>query len=427
MTEALSAPPIPRNEPVLGYPPGSPERAALKARLAAMSAERLEIPCSSAGARCAPGARRRGRDAARPRARARRRTTWPARRRSLAAIDAAAEALADVGRTARGRTARRSFCKAAELLAGPWRQTAERGDDARPVEDRPPGRDRRGLRAHRLLALQPVLRRRDLRRPAALERRGVWNRMEHRPLEGFVFAVTPFNFTSIAGNLPTAPALMGNTVVWKPASTAVLSRLLHHAPPRGGRPAAGRDQLRPRPRRRGRHAGAPAPGPGRGPLHRLDRRLPRHVAHDRRQHRAYRRYPRIVGETGGKDFIFAHPSADVDGAGDRAGPRRLRVPGPEVLRRQPRLHPALASGRRCTSGSWPTSRASRMGDVADFRTFMGAVIDAAALRDIRRRLHRPTRRPTRTPRSSPAASATTRGLLRRARRVIAGLGPGLPH
>ena len=155
-------------------------------------------------------------DAARARQRARRRP--PGRRlpRSSARSPPPAR---------RGTTGRRLpweeraavFLRAAELLAGPWRATLERRDDARPEQDRVPGRDRRGLRADRLPALQRRVLDAHLRASSPISSPGVWNRMEYRPLEGFVFAVTPFNFTAIGGNLPTAPALMGNTVVWKPA------------------------------------------------------------------------------------------------------------------------------------------------------------------------------------------------------------------
>ena len=141
---------------------------------------------------------------------------------------------------------------------------------------------------------------------------GMWNRLEHRALEGFVFAVTPFNFTSIAGNLPTAPALMGNTVVWKPASTAVYSahvimELLDAAglPPGvinmvPGPGAAVGDPVLASPHLAGIHfTGSTAVFQG------MWETVGRNV-------RTYRSYPRIVGETGGKDFVFAHASADVD-------------------------------------------------------------------------------------------------------------------
>ena len=185
---------------------------------------------------------------------------------------------------------------------------------------------------------------------------GQWNRVEYRPLEGFVLAVTPFNFTSIAANLPTAPAIMGNTVVWKPASTAVLSawrlmELLEAAglPPGvinfvpGPGPEVGEAALA-SPDLAGLHfTGSTATFQGlwRTMAERLTR---------------YRSYPRIVGETGGKDFVFVHPIGRRRGDGRRAGPRRLRVPGAEVLRRVARLRPRRAFGPRCAIASWPRPR-----------------------------------------------------------------------
>ena len=110
---------------------------------------------------------------------------------------------------------------------------------------------------------------------------GVWNRTDHRPLEGFVYAITPFNFTAIAGNLPTAPALMGNTVIWKPSPTQQLAASPDHGAARGGRPPAGRDQHAPGRRHRRLQGRAGPPRPGRHPLHRLDADLPAPVAHGR--------------------------------------------------------------------------------------------------------------------------------------------------
>ena len=157
---------------------------------------------------------------------------------------------------------------------------------------------------HQLLADQPI------------SSPGMWNRFDHRPLEGFVYAITPFNFTAIAGNLPTAPALMGNTVVWKPSPTQQFAahftmRLFEAAglPPgvinmvTGDGLAVSEVALR-------------RPRPGRHPLHRLHRHVPApDAARSARTSPATARYPRLVGETGGKDFVIAHPSADPDGAG----------------------------------------------------------------------------------------------------------------
>ena len=207
---------------------------------------------------------------------------------------------------------------------------------------------------------------------------GVWNRLEYRPLEGFVFAVTPFNFTSIAGNLPTSAALMGNTVVWKPASTAAVSahflmklfeeaglppgviNLVYGSGAAVGDPALASEHL----------AGHP--------LHRLDPvfqgmwktvgeniaalpQLPAHRRRDRRQG-LHRRAPERRRRS----------------ARDRDPPRLVRVPGPEVLGRVARLRARepLAAGARPAS---PTrSETMKMGDVADFSNFVGAVIDASS-------------------------------------------------
>ena len=139
---------------------------------------------------------------------------------------------------------------------------------------------------------------------------GEFNYLDHRGLEGFVLAITPFNFTAIGGNLPTIPALMGNTVVWKPSEKSALAHRGRHAGARGGR-------LPPGVINKVHGSGADiaaqaiaARAVRRTELHRLDRGVPRAVGEDRRQHRHYRSYPRIVGETGGKNAVVAHPSAD---------------------------------------------------------------------------------------------------------------------
>ena len=161
---------------------------------------------------------------------------------------------------------------------------------------------------------------------------GVWNRMDHRPLEGFVLAITPFNFTAIAGNLPPAPALMGNTVVWKPSPTQQLAahytmRLLEAA----GLPPGvinlvtgdGRGRLRGRARPTGTSPACTSPA--------RPRRSSSSGAPSAATWTGYAAYPRLVGETGGKDFVIAHPSADPAALATGAGPGRVRVPGAEVL------------------------------------------------------------------------------------------------
>jgi 1-pyrroline-5-carboxylate dehydrogenase len=212
---------------------------------------------------------------------------------------------------------------------------------------------------------------------------GIWNRVEYRPLEGFVFAVTPFNFTSIAANLPTAPALMGNTVVWKPASSTVFSnwfilKLLEAAglPPGviNFVPGPGRavgDPVLASPEFAGIHfTGSTATF--HGMWRTIAENLPR-----------YRSYPRIVGETGGKDFVFAHASADVEALSTALCRGAFEAQGQKC---------SAASRAYVPESLWPAVKEKllaqvasiRMGDPAeDFRVFMGAVIDRAAFDSIK--------------------------------------------
>jgi 1-pyrroline-5-carboxylate dehydrogenase len=214
---------------------------------------------------------------------------------------------------------------------------------------------------------------------------GVWNRLDHRPLEGFVYAITPFNFTAIAGNLPTAPALMGNAVVWKPAATAMLSnwyiyKLLEEAglPPGvinflPGDPIEVSDVLLSSRELAGLHfTGSTA----------VFQTLWQTIAGN--LHR-YAGYPRIVGETGGKDFILAHPSADVDALAVAMVRGAYEYQGQKC---------SAASRAYIPDSLWPPVRDRvvgmiediRMGDVADFRNFMGAVIDRRAFTRLKQHL-----------------------------------------
>jgi len=374
MTEALSSPPAPRNEPVLGYAPGSPERSALEARLTAMAAERIDVPCVIGGRDVRTG------------------RTAPAlmphdHGHVLADVHLAGEAEVETAITAAGeawhdwsRTPWEErlavFLRAAELLAGPWRQTLNAATML--------GQSKTAHQAEIDAACELI----DFWRfnphyaaqiyadqPSSSP--GVWNRMDYRPLEGFVFAVTPFNFTSIAGNLPTAPAMMGDTVVWKPASTSMLSayhvmRLLQEAglPPGVINLVYGR----------GGEVGAPVLHHSRlGGVHftgstAVFREIWRTIGGGIER---YADYPRIVGETGGKDFIVAHPSADVAALVAAAVRGAFEYQGQKC---------SAASRLFVPRSLWPEVRerlvaeveSITMGDVADFTTFMGAVIDAAS-------------------------------------------------
>jgi 1-pyrroline-5-carboxylate dehydrogenase len=376
MSLAISKVPTPINEPVKGYAPGSSERASLKTTLKRMSGEKIEIPLVIDGKDVRTGNTGRA--------------VMPHRHAHVLAdfhnggaaevnqaIDAALKAQRDWA--ALPWEARAAvFLKAADLLAGPWRDTLNAAtmmgqsktchqaeiDSACELID---------FFRYNVAFYEQILR----EQPRSSS--GMWNRTEHRPLEGFVFAVSPFNFTAIAGNLPTTPALCGNTVVWKPASTALYSahfimKLLQESglPPGvinlviGGGAAIG-DPVLDSPHLAGVHFTGST-----GVFHQMWRRIGDNIG-------KYRSYPRLVGETGGKDFIVAHPSADVTalvaaivrGAFEYQGQKcsaasRVYVPG----NLWPRVKEMLVA----------EVESIRMGDVADFSNFMGAVIDAKSFR-----------------------------------------------
>jgi 1-pyrroline-5-carboxylate dehydrogenase len=209
----------------------------------------------------------------------------------------------------------------------------------------------------------------------------MWNLLEPRPLEGFVFAGTPFNFTAIAGNLPSAPAIMGNTVVWKPAASAQLSAHVIMSVLREAGLPDGVINLVMGPAERITNAcldhedlgGVHFTG-STSVFHGMWRRVGENIAR-------YRSYPRLVGETGGKDFVFAHPSADVDALAVALVRGAFEYQGQKC---------SAASRAYIPRSIWPKLKerladligAIRVGDVADFRNFMGAVIDARAFAKI---------------------------------------------
>ena len=379
MSNGIFHVPDPRNEPVLGYTSGSPERTALQQALASMGGETIEITPRIGGK---PVRTKQIGKALVPHDHRRVLATWhkAGAREVERAIVAAREAWGPWSRMPWEERAA-IFLKAADLLAGPWRarinaatmlgqsKTCHQAeiDSACELID---------FFRFNVHFAEQIYRQQPASSP------GMWNRLEYRPLEGFVFAVTPFNFTSIAGNLPTAPALLGNTVLWKPASSAIYSAhfvmaLLEEAglPPgvvnfvpgsagEVGDPALSSPEL----------AGIHFTG-STGVFQSMWETVGRNV-------RAYRSYPRIVGETGGKDFVFAHPSADVQALSTALVRGAFEYQGQKC---------SAASRAYIPESLWSSVKKEtldqlaeiKVGDVADFRNFMGAVIDAGAFANIK--------------------------------------------
>jgi 1-pyrroline-5-carboxylate dehydrogenase len=367
-------PPAAANEPVREYLAGSPERARLQARLERMREERIEIPLVIGGEDVRTGTTR---EAVMPHDKAHvlADVHQGAAAEVQQAIDAAAKAWEDWHRWPWEERAA-VFLRAAELLAGPWRDTLNAATML--------GQSKTAHQAEIDSACELIdflrfnvefMTRIYEEQPASSQ--GVWNRMEYRPLEGFVFAVTPSHFTAIAANLTTSAALMGNVVVWKPAGTAMLSayylmRLLQEAGlPDGvinlvyGPGATIGDAALASPHLAGIHFTGSTPV-----FNGMWRSVASNMEH-------YRNYPRIVGETGGKDFIVAHPSADVDALATAIVRGSFEYQGQKC---------SAASRVYAPSNLWPELRERlqeqigtiTMGDVADFRNFMGAVIDGAS-------------------------------------------------
>jgi 1-pyrroline-5-carboxylate dehydrogenase len=370
--------PPPVNEPIKAYGPGSAEKVALKARLESMAGERIEIPLIIGGREVTTGQKA---EAVMPHDHGHVLADWhrASKEHVLQAVEAAAEAHREWARWAwEDRAA--VFLKAAELLATSWRDTLNAATML--------GQSKTVFQAEIDSACELIDFWRfnphyaqELYAEQPLSSSTMWNQVDYRPLEGFVFALTPFNFASIAGNLPTSPALMGNTVVWKPASAAIpcgffIMKLLEAA----GLPPGVINFV-------------PGPGPEVAEAVLTHRDLAGvHFTGSTAVFKSmwetigqnisrYRSYPRIVGETGGKDFIVAHPSAD---------PQAFAV---AVVRGGYEYQ-----GQKCSAASRiyvPRSRWNdirdrivgmiqdiMMGDVRDFRNFMGAVIDKKAFDSI---------------------------------------------
>src|SRR5271154_2798344 len=292
--DAVTRTPVPVNEPVRQYQPGSHERAVLESKIKELTGQRTELTMTIAGRE--QQAAGEPIDVVQPHNKAHiLGQLGNATAVDVAAAIFAAKQAAPAWRALDFDDRAAIFLKAADLLAGPWRATLNAatvtGQSKSPFQAEIDAAceliDFWRYNVHfarQLLSEQPE------------SAPGTWNRMEYRPLEGFVLAITPFNFTSIAGNLPTAPALLGNVVVWKPSPTQQLSAhylmaLLEAArpPPRAPKPGTGeapglhnRGGGR---RRAGFPGGAPPPRPGGHPLHRVNRDLPAPVAQRGREHR----------------------------------------------------------------------------------------------------------------------------------------------
>ena len=367
-------PPAPTNERVRDYVLKSAERASLQSALAVMKRDRTDIPLVIGGKAVRTGLLVQA--------------TMPHDHQHVLAIshqagereieDAVAAATRARPEWSRTHWSERAavFLKAADLLAGPWR---DRLNAATML-----GQSKTAYQAEidaaaelidffrfnveymlRIYGEQPI------------SSPGVWNRTDYRPLEGFVFAITPFNFTAIAGNLPTAPALMGNTVVWKPAATAILSayfimELLQAAglPPGvinlvSGDGAEIGTRVIAHPDLAGVHfTGSTIV------FNSIYQSIGNNIS-------SYRSYPRVVGETGGKNFVIAHASADLDALATAIVRGGYEYQGQKC---------SAASRIFVAASIWPALKIRlmsdiatlRMGDVSDFSNFMGAVIDEKA-------------------------------------------------
>ena len=379
MTHGVFQVPRPVNEPVLGFAPGSPEKASLKAELARMSGEEIEVPLIIGGQEIRTG---NTAPMVMPHDHGHRVGVYHKAGAEQVSMAIEAATAAKAGWAAMPWEERAAvFLRVGELLATTWRDRLNASTML--------GQSKTAHQAEIDAACEVI----DFMRfnvAFAQELYGnqpassplVWNRLEHRPLDGFIFAVSPFNFTSISANLPSAPAILGNTVVWKPASTSVFSNyymmrlfeaagvppgVINFVPGSGGQVG---DPVVADPRLAGVHfTGSTEVFQG------IWRTIGEGI-------QRYQQYPRLVGETGGKDFVFVHASADaaavaanlVRGAFEYQGQKcsaasRAYLPRSMWNDLRDRLAAALTE--------------VRMGDVCDFRNFMGAVIDPSSFKTMK--------------------------------------------
>ncbi|MPZ62407.1 MAG: L-glutamate gamma-semialdehyde dehydrogenase [Propionibacteriales bacterium] len=387
--DAYPTVPEPYNEPNLAYAPGSAERAELEKKLVELQATQVDLTATIGGRKIQGG----GEEILAVQPHNHQHVLGvmknSTQKEAKAAIAAAAKA-APGWRAMPFEDRAAILLKAADLLSGPWRQALNAATML--------GQSKTVWQAEIDAACELIdfwrfnVRYAEgiLREQPPVNPRGVWNRLDHRPLEGFVYAITPFNFTAIAGNLPTAPALMGNTVLWKPSPTQqfsahVLMQMLEAAgmPPGvinllpGDGVAVSEVALRHRDLAGIHFTGSTAT------FQHLWRTVGENITR-------YRSYPRIVGETGGKDFVVAHPSADVQALGTALLRGAYEYQG-QKCSAVSRAYVARSVWRKLRGDLLAEVEDMAMGDVTDLSNFMGAVIDERAFAKHKRALTRAKR------------------------------------
>jgi 1-pyrroline-5-carboxylate dehydrogenase len=370
--------PKPINEPIASFKPGSPEKASLKARMREMLADEVEIPLVIGGKEV-----RTGKLAKSVCPHDHRKVLGTYHKAGQAEVEQAIAAAAEAWKSWsempwEHRAA--VMLKAADLLAGPWRDTLNAACMLNQSKTAFQAEIDAACELIDFLRFNPYYMRFIYeQQPESMI--GHWDYVEYRALEGFIFAVTPFNFASIAGNLPTSPAMMGNTVLWKPASSAVFTGywlmklfdaagfppgVINFVPGSGGQVG---NPVMASPSLAGVHFTGSTPV-----FQGMWRSVGENIA-------SYKTYPRIVGETGGKDFVFAHPSADTAALATALVRGAFEYQGQKC---------SAASRAYIPSSLWPAVKENmlgqiseiRMGDPLDFSNFMNAVIDAGAFADI---------------------------------------------
>jgi 1-pyrroline-5-carboxylate dehydrogenase len=366
--------PEPHNDPNRSYAPGTPERAELKARLKAMAGEKIEIPIVIGGREIRTGRTEK--------------TVMPHNHQHVLAEYHLASPEHVQQAIAAAAEARREWAnwpwedraavvlRAAELLATTWRPTINAATML--------GQSKTAFQAEIDAASEMIdfwrfnaYFAQELYTEQPVSSPGMWNMMEYRALEGFVYAITPFNFTAIGGNLTTAPALMGNTVIWKPASSAMLSsyytlKVLEAAglPPGvinfvPGEAVQITSVLLDSPDLAGVHFTGST-----SVFNSMWKRVGENIGR-------YRTYPRLVGETGGKDFIVAHPSSDPQEVAVAIARGGFEYQGQKCSAAS-RVYIPQSLWNEVKDRTIAMMREIKMGDVSDFRNFMGAVIDKKA-------------------------------------------------